>query len=368
MLSELREFEHYVAIDGYCAWPNLTVLDDGCIGALVFNQGSHGRVEGDIELWVSRDGRPPWTRRSMVTQHPPGESRFNVAGGMGHDGTLIALVGGWLRPQRLPIRTDNLLDPLVCRSADAGYTWEVAGAMTGPPGAGKLIPFGNVRVGQDGSLYVAAYDCRMSSPAMESRLSSVYIFRSTDNGRTWGAAQLIGRDGFTETDILQAPDGHWLAAARTLNDYANPSSPHSNAWVTLWRGDRTATTWEQHNPLTLPWQHPGNLLQLQDGRILFTCGNRVRGSYGVFVRVSEDQGATWAPPLALVGDLSHVGRADLGYPSTVQLADGTLVTAYYAIGAVHHQNYHVAVFRWSTDEIEHHLASVRRDQQEYPHG
>ena len=179
---------------------------------------------------------------------------------------------------------------------------------------------------------------------------------------------MIGRDGFTETDILQAPDGHWLAAARTLNDYANPSSPHSNAWVTLWRGDRTATTWEQQNPLTLPWQHPGNLLQLQDGRILFTCGNRVRGCYGVFVRVSEDQGATWAPPLALVGDLSHVGRADLGYPSTVQLADGTLVTAYYAIGAVHHQNYHMAVFRWSPDEIEHHLAGVRRDQQEYPHG
>ena len=368
MLSELRQFEHYVAVDGYCAWPNLTILDDGCIGALIFNQGSHGRVEGDIELWVSRDGRPPWTRRSTVTQHPPGESRFNVAGGMGHDGTLIALVGGWLRPQRLPIRTDNLLDPLVCRSTDAGHTWQVAGAMTAPPGAGKLIPFGNVRVGQDGSLYVSAYDCRMSSPEITSRLSSTYIFRSTDNGHRWGAAQLIGRDGFTETDILQAPDGHWLAAARTLNDYANPSSPHSNAWVTLWRGDHTATTWEQQNPLTLPWQHPGNLLQLLDGRILFTCGNRVRGSYGVFVRVSEDQGATWAPPLALVGDLSHVGRADLGYPSTVQLADGTLVTAYYAIGAVHHQNYHMAVLRWSTDEIEHHLAGVRRDQQEYPHG
>ena len=92
MLSELRQFEHDIAVDGYCAWPNLTILADGSLGALIFNQGSHGRVEGDIELWVSRDGRPPWTRRSTVTQHPPGESRFNVAGGMGHDGTLIALV------------------------------------------------------------------------------------------------------------------------------------------------------------------------------------------------------------------------------------------------------------------------------------
>ena len=368
MRSELQQFEHYVAVDGYCAWPNLTVLDDGSIGALVFNQPSHGRGEGDIELWVSRDARPPWTRRSAVTQHRAGTGRFNHAGGQGKDGVLVALVSGWQRPQTLPIRTDNILDIWVCRSSDAGHTWEVSETFERPPGAGKFMPFGNVRVGHDDCLYVSAYDCRMSSQETASRLSSSFVFRSTDNGHHWGEAQLIGRDGFTETDILQAQDGHWLAAARTLNDYGNPSSMHSNAWVTLWRGDRNATNWKEQNPLTLPWQHPGNLLQLQDGRILFTCGNRVRGSYGVFVRVSEDQGETWAPPLTLVGDLSHIGRADCGYPSSIQLGDGTLVTAYYAIGAVHHRNYHMAVFRWSIDEIERHLAGVRRDQKEYPHG
>ena len=346
MQSDLYDFEHFVAIDNYCAWPNLTILPDGMIGALIFNRPSHGRVEGDIELWVSPDGRPPWSRRSAVTQHIPGTSRFNVAAGQGHDDVLIALVGGWLRPQTHPLRTDNLLDPLVCRSTDAGRTWEVTEAFTAPPGAGKFVPFGNIRVGQDGTLYAPAYDCRMSTPEYTSRLSSSYIFRSTDNGHHWGDATLIGRDGFVETDILQTRDGHWLAAARTLHDSAHPENPHSNAWVTLVRGDRDAATWEPSDPLTLPWQHPGNLLQLSDGRILFTCGNRVRGSYGVFVRVSEDQGKTWRAPLILVDGLLHIGRADCGYPSTIQLADGTLVTAYYAIGARHHQNYHMAVLRW----------------------
>ena len=62
--SALRESEHYVAVDNYCAWPNLSVLPDGSVGALIFNRPSHGQVEGDVELWVSPDGRAPWTKRS----------------------------------------------------------------------------------------------------------------------------------------------------------------------------------------------------------------------------------------------------------------------------------------------------------------
>ncbi|MAG37003.1 MAG: hypothetical protein CL878_12275 [Dehalococcoidia bacterium] len=375
MRTDLRDFEHYVAIDNYCAWPNLTILDDGTVGALIFNRPSHGRVEGDIELWVSADGRPPWAKRSAVTQHATGTSRLNVAGGMGHDGVLVALVGGWLRPQRHPIRTDNILDPLVCRSTDAGHTWEVTETFAPPPGAGKFVPFGNVRAGKDGALYAAAYDCRMSSSDRASRRSANYLFRSTDNGQHWGGASQIGGDGFGETDILQTESGHWLAAARTQRaGRGQPENPQSHAWVELWHGDRAARTWTAGLPLTLPSQHPGNLLQLQDGRILFTCGSRVFGYHGVFVRVSEDQGKTWAPvsarsgsdvlelsrPLMLVGDLVDE-IVDCGYPSTVQLADGTLVTAYYALAAVYHQNYHMAIMRWRLDDqpMRQHLETLR---------
>ena len=72
-------------------------------------------------MWVSPDGRPPWSQCSVVTQHEPGTVRKNVAGDTGKDGVLIALVGGWQQPKTHPIRTDNLLDLWVCRSADAGH-------------------------------------------------------------------------------------------------------------------------------------------------------------------------------------------------------------------------------------------------------
>ena len=47
MRADLRDLEHYVAVDNSCAWPNLTILKDGSVGALIFNKPSHGGVEGE---------------------------------------------------------------------------------------------------------------------------------------------------------------------------------------------------------------------------------------------------------------------------------------------------------------------------------
>jgi len=40
----------------------------------------------------------------------------------------------------------------------------------------------------------------------------------------------------------------------------------------------------------------------------------------------------------------------VGYPASVQAADGTLVTAYYASSVPAHQRYHMGVVRWKPDE------------------
>ncbi len=49
--------ERHVAINGVCAWPNLTLLPDGIIVAMVYNQPNHLEHEGgDLECWASTDG------------------------------------------------------------------------------------------------------------------------------------------------------------------------------------------------------------------------------------------------------------------------------------------------------------------------
>lgn len=51
----------YVGVDNVCAWPNLTLLRDGTIAAIIHNQPSHSRPPGDIDCWVSRDDGATWS-------------------------------------------------------------------------------------------------------------------------------------------------------------------------------------------------------------------------------------------------------------------------------------------------------------------
>ena len=70
---------------------------------------------------------------------------------------------------------------------------------------------------------------------------------------------------------------------------------------------------------------PAHLLLLRDGRLLTTYGYRLE-PYGNRVAVSEDGGRNWSDPIIL--DEKPGGR-DLGYPSTVELADGSLLSVWY---------------------------------------
>jgi hypothetical protein len=75
------------------------------------------------------------------------------------------------------------------------------------------------------------------------------------------------------------------------------------------------------------WGLPSHLLRLTDGRLLMTYGHR-RAPLGNQARLSTDHGVTWSEPMILSGDGNS---GDLGYPSTVQLADGSLLTVWYEL-------------------------------------
>jgi hypothetical protein len=51
-----------------------------------------------------------------------------------------------------------------------------------------------------------------------------------------------------------------------------------------------------------------------------------RKPYGNQARLSADNGQTWSAPMTISGDGSW---GDLGYPSTVELGDGSLLTVWF---------------------------------------
>ena len=53
-----------------------------------------------------------------------------------------------------------------------------------------------------------------------------------------------------------------------------------------------------------------------------------RAPFGNQARVSTDHGATWSEPIVISADGAS---SDLGYPSTVELAGGELLTAWYEL-------------------------------------
>ena len=306
------------AIQGVCAWPNCQVLADGTILALIFNQPCHGIWEGDLDCWASRDGGLTWRFLSRVAPHTPGTNRMNCAAGIASNGDVVALCSGWAdrRPRGEPVAPHTRpLRAWVCRSVDGGANWSVKGTFPSPPPTeispdNELIPFGNIRIADDGSLCAAAYLRRGES-------RSCFLLRSADDGHTWGGAVPL-HPGGNETDILHLGGGRWLAACREFRE-------RRDVHLELFKSSDDGRTWERSMPLTLPRQVTGNLARLADGRILLSHGNRCWNNFGVDVRISDDEGATWSAPVRI----ADCPRADCGYPSTVQTAQGRAVTAYY---------------------------------------
>ena len=316
-----RRPEPAVAIENVCAWPNLTLLQDGTVVAVIHNQPGHLMRPADVECWASEDGGRTWTKRGTPAPRDNARAaRANVAAGLAGNGDLIVIASGWADPTAEG--RGGILRPIVSRSADGGRTWEInAGAFAGdwPKTArresspeGYLIPFGDIIVGKDGRLRVGMYG---SNPG------GTYVYSSPDDGRTWREPVPISEDAVIhEPALFHLGEGRWLAAARLDG-------------LDLYFSDDDAASWVRRGALTGRKQHPGHFMRLEDGRLILAYGDRSNRSKkgdrvlrrrSIEVLFSGDEGESWSKPLR-IADV----KGDCGYPSTVQLPDGRALTGYY---------------------------------------
>jgi hypothetical protein len=338
----------HVAIQGVCAWPNLIKLPDGTLLAILFNQPCHGKWEGDVDCWASTDNGQTWKFRGRPAAHEPGRNRMNVAAGVAANGDLLVLASGWDNRGRpyeellAPFANSNTLAAWICRSSDQGRTWKTTGVLPPPPANAttQYIPFGKIEKCGDGSLRVSAYIGNGGDR------NGSYLFASHDDGQSWDLLSLIS-EGRNETDILPMGNGRWLAAARGA--FKNQDD------LRLFESTDDGRTWAPALPLSLPRQIPGHLLHLSGGRLLVTYGNRCPNNFGVDARLSWDQGATWHGPIRV----ANMASGDGGYPASVQLADGSVVTAFYQqISGQFH--YEMVVATWNPDDHDPFLAAKRK--------
>ncbi|MGN6543960.1 MAG: sialidase family protein [Aureliella sp.] len=200
------------------------------------------------------------------------------------------------------------------RSTDGGVTWSARYAVP------CNSPHGPVALSDGRLLYLG-----VTMPGVEHNVGKVGAWESTDDGVTWNQiGEMPKRDGdsyneFHELHAVETKSGKLIAHIRNHNK--------ENAGETL-QSESTdgGKSWSTPHAIGV-WGLPSHLLRLRDGRLLMSYGYR-RKPYGNQARLSEDEGKTWSEPMTISDDGT---TGDLGYPSTVECDDGTLVTVWYEV-------------------------------------
>jgi hypothetical protein len=183
----------------------------------------------------------------------------------------------------------------------------------------------------DGTLLMIVND--YNRPDGKTRIwARAFCLRSTDRGATWAQQGLVG-DGeadrlhFLEPAWVRLRDERIVAMLRTRGEGSGATReepPAGFLFQSVSADDGRTWSKPQKTPL---WGFPAHLLELRDGRVLCAYGYRQK-PYGVRATLSPDGGRTWdAPSEIIVRD--DGGSVDLGYPVSVQLADGRVLMAYY---------------------------------------
>ena len=246
----------------------------------------------------------------------------------------------------------------VVKSSDKGHTWSDMTPVNVVPltHAGTRLgcwqlPSGPILMGVYGR--IKGYDEEGQHESTRSAL-----IRSDDNGENWEYYSTLAYDpasiiDYEEPALLRLADGRLVCFLRT---HVNPSGDAKNLALVVSEDDGFSLTPPKWTNI---WGYPAELTPLQDGRYLMIYGYR-RPPYGVRGIVSED-GLTWdvknefiirqgGVPGAHADDQPASTMMDptsgrmlsggidwknpglyqhIGYPSVIQLKDGTILAAYH---------------------------------------
>ena len=223
------------------------------------------------------------------------------------------MAGAMEASTQLPPEVKNI-GSYVRVSEDYGVTWGDTYALpvTAPHGPTLC---------RDGSLIYLGSEHR----AVGDRIgkAKIKLFRSRDEGKTWQEVSTVKEpawlqpsERFCEPHVLELSNGTLLGAVRVEG-----RTPFSIATGISTDGGET---WSEFLCTDVSGAPP-HLLEHSSGAIICTFGRR-EPPYGEYAIISHDKGLTWTEEYVID---DNTDSRDLGYGSTVELADGSLLSVYY---------------------------------------
>ncbi len=318
----------------YHGWPTLAARVSGQL-LLVCSGGreSHVCPFGRVELMRSDDSGLSWSYPRVV-----------MDGGIDDRdaGVLETSSGAML----VTTFTSNAYEPMLAAAeAKPGSwdekrleRWQAAHNRLSRPARKASLGVWMIRSTNGGISWSGRYRSILNSPHGPIELSDGRIFyagkqlwkgdkvgfaQSVDDGQTWEyLTDLPVRDGddkanYHELNAIECESGRIVVHIRNHNKKNNGETLQSHS-------TDGGKTWSTPRSIGV-WGLPSHLQRLGDGRLLMSYGHR-RKPLGNQARVSSDEGKTWSAAMVISGD-GHSG--DLGYPSTVEFADGSLLSVWY---------------------------------------
>jgi len=318
----------------YHGWSTLARRKDGEL-LLVCSGGreSHVCPFGQVELMRSKDNGATWTFPRVLLDSPIDDRDAGILETA--KGTLLATTftsnaydeyylakgahNNWPAERRQRWLATHNRVPAAARKKELG-TWMIRstdGGVTWSPRYNSLVnsPHGPVNL-KDGRVLYAGKNLWREK-------TWIGVCESKDDGKNWQRlAEIPTRMGddnkrYHELHAVEAANGNLIVHIRNHNGVNERETLQTESID-------GGKSWTVPHPIGV-WGLPSHLLRLKDDRLLMSYGHR-RKPFGNQARISADHGKTWSDPIIISGDGAG---GDLGYPTTVQLDDGSLVTVWY---------------------------------------
>ena len=330
----IRNISIYESPSEYCAWPSVARTSEGDLIVLFTRTEEHLGPNGAILLSRSTDNGTTWLPPVVVLDSPIDDRESGIT--TLRDGRIVGhfwstfwteksyenlapksygsdLLKRWIdivgRPEYRNAKQSSGASTAV--SSDGGRSWTIVAK-------GHDSVHGGIELA-NGSLLIASY---RETP------DSIEIHSADSPSGPWRSlATLVSPHpdslSFGEPHMAQLKSGRVIMMIRANAHPYNDRDPRCVLWETY--SDDNGKTWMA--PFATPlWGFPPHLAVLSDGRVLCTYGYR-RPPFGERACLSDD-GVTWSlrNEVVLRDDAPN---GDLGYPASIQLERGVILTVYY---------------------------------------